>query len=180
MGLLNWFISGSGLAGTPLRSQIQNDPYYRFQSLEEIKIAASLGVQIDVNQATIDDWLRFPGLSIHQARLLTQLSQSGVQFFCVEDISAALGVSSQRLKPLEPIMRFCYYDRESLHQIQRVNLNTASPEELTQIPLIKPVLARAIARNRLKHGNYKHLVDLQERLSLSSQVTADLMHYLNF
>jgi DNA uptake protein ComE-like DNA-binding protein len=173
MGLLNWFISSSGLASTPLRSQIQNNPYYRFQSIEEIKIAASLGVQIDVNQATIDDWLRFPGL-------LTQLSQSGVQFFCVEDIAAALGLSSQRLQPLEPIMRFCYYDRESLHQIQRVNLNTASPEELTQIPMIKPVLARAIARNRLKHGNYKNLIDLQERLSLTSQVTADLMHYLNF
>ncbi|NDJ19917.1 ComEA family DNA-binding protein [Myxacorys almedinensis] len=188
MGVLDWFISGSKLAGrwalpNPMRSlkfQIQNDPYYRFQSLEDIKIAASLGIQIDVNQATIDDWLRLPGLSIHQARLLTGLSRSGIQFVCADDVAAALGISAQRVKPLEPIMQFCYYDIESLHQIRRVNLNTASAEELTQIPAIKPVLAHAIARNRTTNGNYKHLVDLQERLSLPSQITADLMHYLTF
>lgn len=180
MGFLNWLTSGAGGAGQSLKAQVQNDPYYRFQSLEEIKIAVSLGIQIDVNQANVDDWLRLPGLSIHQARLLTQLSALGVQFVCAEDVAAALGMSAQRIKPLEPIMRFCYYDPESLHQIQRVNLNTASSEELAQIPVMKPVLARAIARNRTTNGNYKNLVDLQERLSLPSKVTAELMHYLNF
>ncbi|MBW4419383.1 MAG: ComEA family DNA-binding protein [Myxacorys californica WJT36-NPBG1] len=180
MGFLNWLTSGSGGAAQSLKSQIQNDPYYRFQSLEEIKLAVSLGIQIDVNQANVDDWLRLPGLSIHQAKMLTQLSTSGVQFFCAEDVAAALGMSAQRIKPLEPIMRFCYYDPESLVQIQRVNLNTASPEELAQIPVMKPVLARAIARNRITNGNYKNVVDLQERLSLPSKVTAELMHYLNF
>ena len=53
-----------------IRNKIANDPYYRFQSLQEIAIAAELGIKIDVNQATVDDWLRLPGLSIHQARSL--------------------------------------------------------------------------------------------------------------
>lgn len=170
----------SWLSSALLKSKIQNDPYYRFQSLAEIKIAADLGLQIDVNQAAVDDWLRFPGLSIHQAKTLTQLSEFGVQFFCIEDIAAALGLSVQRLKPLEPIMKFCYYDPESLHQIQRVNLNTATVNELTQIPEIRPVLARAIVRNRQILGHYKNLVDFQQRLSLPSGMIAELMHYLRF
>lgn len=170
----------SWLSSTLLKSKIQNDPYYRFQSLSEIKIAADLGIQIDVNQAAVDDWLRFPGLSIHQAKTLTQLSEFGVQFLCIEDLAAALGLSVQRLKPLEPIMKFCYYDPESLHQIQRVNLNAATVNELTQIPEIRPVLARAIVRNRQLLGNYKNLVDLQQRLSLPSEMIAALMHYLRF
>ncbi|MBD1856367.1 MULTISPECIES: ComEA family DNA-binding protein [Leptolyngbya] len=170
----------SWLSSSLLKSKIQNDPYYRFQSLAEIKIAADLGIQIDVNQAAVDDWLRFPGLSIHQAKTLTQMSEFGVQFLCIEDVAAALGLSVQRLKPLEPIMKFCYYDPESLHQIQRVNLNTATVNDLTQIPEIRSVLARAIVRNRQIRGEYKNLVDLQQRLSLPSEMIANLMHYLRF
>lgn len=172
--MLNWFSSAL------LKSKIQNDPYYRFQTLAEIRMAADLGIQIDVNQASIDDWLRLPGLSIHQAKTLTQLSELGVQFLCIEDVAAALGLSLQRLKPLEPVMKFCYYDPESLQQIQRVNLNTATVAELSQIPQIRSVLARAIIRNRQSQGNYRDLVDLQQRLSLPSHLIAELMHYLRF
>ncbi|KAM3114275.1 helix-hairpin-helix domain-containing protein [Phormidesmis sp. 146-33] len=185
MTLFDWFSKqsraqlGSQLPNS-LRSRILNDPFYRFQSLEEIRLAASLGIQIDVNQASVDDWLRIPGLSIHQARMLTQLSDSGVQFFCVEDLAAALGLSLQRLKPLEPILSFCYYESESVCVIQRVNLNAASVEDLTGIPGMGKVLARAIVRNRVSNGAYKNLVELQQRLSLPSQTVSNLMHYLSF
>lgn len=186
MAFLDWLASGkllrsqSGLQGRSLRSRILSDPYYRFQSLDEIRLAASLGIQIDVNQATIDDWLRVPGLSIHQARMLTQLSQSGVQFFCVEDLAAALGLTQQRLKPLEPILKFCYYDAESVHIVQRVNLNTGSVAELVKIPGVGPVLARTIVQQRSTNGTYKNLADLQQRLSLPASLVATVMHYLSF
>ncbi len=179
MAFLNW-LSELNLQGRSLKSRIRNDPYYRFQSLDEIRLAVSIGIYIDVQQATVDDWLRLPGLSIHQARMLTQLSVSGVQFYCVEDIAAALGLSIQRLKPLEPILRFCYYHTESLCFIQRVNPNTATIETLGHIPGVKPVLARTIVQNRTANGVYRNLADLQQRLSLPSQLTANLMHYLSF
>lgn len=175
MPFLDWLSPSNSL-----KTRIQNDPYYRFRSLDEIRIAAQIGVSIDVNQATVDDWLRLPGLSIHQARMLTQLSQSGVQFVCVEDIAAALGVSIQRLKPLEPILKFCYYDPDSIYQIKRINLNVASAEELMQIAIVKPVLARAIVRNRNLNGNFKNLIDLQQRLSLTAQTVGQLMHHVFF
>ncbi|MGL5036125.1 MAG: hypothetical protein ACRC6M_20260 [Microcystaceae cyanobacterium] len=35
-----------------LKRQILNDPLYRFQSLEEVAIAAQLGVKIEVNSIT--------------------------------------------------------------------------------------------------------------------------------
>jgi len=82
-----------------LRTKLLNDPYYRLQSGEEIQIAAKLGIRIDANQATVDDWLRLPGLSIHQARSLVELSRSGVKFYCIEDIAAALAIPAPRLEP---------------------------------------------------------------------------------
>ncbi|HEY9698572.1 MAG TPA: ComEA family DNA-binding protein [Trichocoleus sp.] len=164
----------------PLRSRLLNDPYYRFQSLEEIRLAAELGIKIDVNQAGVDDWLRLPGLSIHQARSLVALTQSGVQFHCIEDIAAALSLPLPRLRPLEPILQFCYYDADSLGTIQRLNLNRASIEALTRIPAVDLFLARAIVQNRQQRGAYRNLADLQQRLQLPASLTSDLMHYLYF
>lgn len=186
MAFLDWLTSVARTrppiadSSTTLRSRLINDPYYRLQSLEELQLAVSLGVRIDANQATVDDWLRLPGISIHQARSLAELTQSGVQFCCLEDVAAVLGVPVQRLRPFAPILSFCYYDADSLVTIELINPNTASVEALLKAPPIDLFLARAIVKNRLAAGPYRNLADLQRRLSLPSAVTADLMHYLRF
>ncbi len=158
--------------------RLLNDPYYRLQSTEEIAAAAALGIQIDVNQASVDDWLRLPGLSIHQARSLVELCRAGVQFYCLEDIAAALSLALPRLKPLEPVLKFCYYDEICTTQL--VNPNTGTVEMLAQIPAVEPSLAQAVVQNRLLYGQYRNLADFQRRLSLPGALTAQLMHYLRF
>ncbi|MBK1990796.1 ComEA family DNA-binding protein [Sphaerospermopsis aphanizomenoides BCCUSP55] len=163
-----------------LRAKLLNDPYYRLQSGEEIPIAAELGMRIDVNQASVDDWLRLPGLSIHQGRSLVELSRSGVKFYCIEDIAAALSVPVHRVEPLKPLLNFSYYDDESLANTIQVNANTATVETLMKIPLMDLTLAQAVVQNRLTAGSYRNLVDFQQRLELSGEAIARLMYYLRF
>lgn len=164
-----------------LRSKLLNDPYYRLQSGSEIAIAAQLGISIDANQATVDDWLRLPGLSIHQARSLVELSRTGVKFYCIEDIAAALSMPVIRLEPLKPILNFCYYDDESLESPSRlINPNTATVESLANVPCIDLSLAQAVVQNRLASGSYRNLVDFQRRLNLPGEAIAQLMYYLRF
>lgn len=162
----------------PLRVRLQQDPYYRFQSLAELETAVGLGVRIDVNQATVDDWLRLPGISIHQGRTLVELTRSGVALTCIEDVSAAIGVSVQRLQPLIPILVFCYYDGTT--SPETVNINQANLAQLTKIPAVDLHLARLIVHHRQHGGAYRNLVDLQRRLQLSGQLTAALLHYIRF
>ncbi|MBW4451124.1 MAG: ComEA family DNA-binding protein [Spirirestis rafaelensis WJT71-NPBG6] len=163
-----------------LRSRLLNDPYYRLQSGEEIAIAAQLGIRIDANQATVDDWLRLPGLSIHQARSLVEVSRIGVKFYCIEDIAAALSIPAQRLEPLKLILDFSYYDDEALGNPTQINVNTATVENLVKIPYIDASLAEVVLSNRLSGGHYRNLVDFQQRLNLSSDAIAQLMYYLRF
>ncbi|MGB3422352.1 MAG: ComEA family DNA-binding protein [Dolichospermum sp.] len=163
-----------------LRAKLLSDPYYRLQSREEVQIAAELGLGIDANQATVDDWLRLPGLSIHQGRSLVELSHAGVVFYCIEDIAAALGVPLQRLEPLKPLLNFNYYDNNSLEQPQVVNPNTATIESLCKIPFIDLSLAQTVIENRLAVGPYRSLADFQKRLELSGEEIAQLMYYLRF
>ncbi|WP_009633253.1 ComEA family DNA-binding protein [Synechocystis sp. PCC 7509] len=161
-----------------IRTKLLNDPYYRLQSRAEIAIAADLGIQIDVNKAKVDDWLRLPGLSIHQARNLVQLCQAGVQFCCIEDIAAALSISVQHLQPLVPVLKFCYYDE--ILTIAPLSPNIATIEQLTEIPAIDLRLAQSIVHNRDLQGAYRNLVDFQRRLSLPGALISQLMYYLQF
>ncbi|WP_193197046.1 helix-hairpin-helix domain-containing protein [Nostoc sp. MG11] len=164
-----------------LRAKLLKDPYYRLQSGEEIEIAVVLGIRIDANQATVDDWLRLPGLSIHQARSLVELSRSGVKFYCIEDIAAALSMPLLRLEPLKPLLNFSYYDDESLtNSTHLVNPNTATVEKLAQVPFIDLSLAQAVVQNRLSVGPYRNLIDFQRRLELPGDAIAQLMYYLRF
>lgn len=103
-----------------------------------------------------------------------------MQFHCVEDIAAALGLPVQRLQQLAPVLQFCYYDRDSLDAIEPVNLNTASLGQIIQRTNLDPALAEKIVRNRQQQGSYQSWLDLQQRLQLSGQVLAELLHYSRF
>lgn len=163
-----------------IRNKIANDPYYRFQSLKEVAIAVELGIRIDVNQATIDDWLRLPGFSIHQARSLIELVKTGVMLVCLEDVAAAIGVSLQQIQAYEPILVFAYYDRLSPLSPEKINPNLASELEIAAIPGIESDLAQEWIANRQRHGKYRNLVDLKSRLNLNSDLVSQLIYYLWF
>ncbi|MGK7949072.1 MAG: helix-hairpin-helix domain-containing protein [Xenococcaceae cyanobacterium] len=163
-----------------IRQKIINNPYSRLENILEVQIAAELGVRIDVNQACVDDWLRLPGISIHQARSLVELVGMGMQLLCLEDVAAAIGVPIHRIQPLEPVLHFEYRDRHSFLSPQKVNPSTATITQLTQIPLLETDLAQRILFDRQKQGNYRNLADFQRRLGLDSQLVSQLMYYLQF
>jgi len=161
--------------------KLLNDPYCRLESMTELEIAAQLGIRIDVNFASVDDWLRLPGISIHQARSLVELIGMGVQILCIEDLAAALNMPVGRIKPWEAVLSFSYYDPESTLTPAKLNINTANLEELLEkIPLLDAATAKMIVENRNQNGVYRNLADLQRRLGLSSEVISQLLHYLQF
>jgi DNA uptake protein ComE-like DNA-binding protein len=163
-----------------IRNKMLSDPYYRMQSVEEIAVAVQLGIRVDANSATVDDWLRLPGFSIHQARTLAELSRSGVKFYCIEDIAAALSISPARLEALKIILDFSYYDEELEIATKQINANTATIEALLNVPFIELPLAEAVVQNRLSGGLYRDIVDFQRRLNLPGDILAQLMYYLKF
>ncbi|AFY39758.1 hypothetical protein Lepto7376_3567 [[Leptolyngbya] sp. PCC 7376] len=159
------------------QQQLRQDPYYRFKSFEEIIWAAEFGVSIDINRASVDDFLRLPGISIHQAKAAVALTESGVQFLSVEDLAGALGLAIARLQPFEPILNFSYYAPEITPRKLRINQVEAT--ELSGIPVITNALAQRIVLER-QRGEFKNLAQLQQRLGLSGQQVSELLPWLSF
>jgi len=164
----------------PLASRLAQDQDYRLRSQREVDLAAELGFSLDVNQATVDDWLRLPGISIRQAQVLSHLRQSGVAFYSLEDVAAALQLPYRQLQPLAKVLRFCYYDQAlESGSPDRVSLNQGTVMALSQVPGLNPSLAQAIIWERSQRGPFRDLADFQRRLQVPGEVLAGLMHYLH-
>jgi DNA uptake protein ComE-like DNA-binding protein len=156
------------------------DPRYRFRSLLELNQAVRLGFRLDVSTATIDDWLRLPLFSIHQARLLVQLQRGGVAFHCPEDIAAALGWTPAQIAPLSEALRFTYYEADSPLNCPRLNPNRTEGSKLLTLPGMNPALVQQLINDREQRGPFRDLADFQARLNLPGEQISDLMHYLIF
>ncbi len=161
-----------------LDSRLQANPLMRFDNIADLQAAAALGVRIDVAQASQDDWLRLPGLSIHQARTLAQLVQSGLQFHCLDDVAAALGLSVNQIAGYAPILQFCFYDEDERSPL--CNANSAPAAALHQLPVLSEAMVEAIVQERQAQGPFLNLADFQQRLVLGADEIGQLMHYLRF
>ena len=164
----------------PLKQKLGQDSYYRFRSAEEVQLGVKLGVRIDANRATVDDWLRLPGISIHQARTLVELSRSGTAFTCWDDVAAATGIRLGHLQRLGEIVQFYYYDPDSELMPRPLNVNRVSARELATVPNVDPALAERLVYYRQKFGPYRDWLDLKRRLQLPPQMMTTLLHYLRF
>ncbi|MEY2978941.1 MAG: hypothetical protein RLZZ435_3080 [Cyanobacteriota bacterium] len=156
------------------------DPRYRFRSLLELNQAVRQGFRLDVATATIDDWLRLPLFSIHQARLLVQLQRSGVSFHCPEDIAAALDWTPAQIAPISTALQFTYYEADSPLNCPRLNPNRAEANRLLSLPGMDAVLVQRLISDREERGHFQNLADFQARLNLPGERITDLMYYLTF
>ena len=182
MGLSRWLSSFNKINRyhQAIVTRIKSDPYYRFQSIEEIQVGAQLGIKIDANIASVDDWLRLPGISITQARNLVEITNSGINFLCLEDLAGALGVSVLKIRGWEPILYFAYYASDSFIAPAKVNVNNATIEQLITIPNLEPSLAQKIIQEKEAKGQYRHIADLQKRINLTQDMAYHFMGYLQF
>lgn len=162
----------------PLKKTLAQDSYYRFRSADEVQLGVKSGVRIDANRATIDDWLRLPGISIHQARALVELSRSGTPLTCWEDVAAITGIGLERLQAFGEVVQFFYYDPESAVTPRQLNVNRSSVEELMAV--IDQSLAERLVYYRQRWGPYKDWLDLKRRLQLPPDVITTLLHHLRF
>ena len=162
----------------PLKKQLEQDRYYRFRSAKEVRWGVQWGIRIDANRATVDDWLRLPGISIHQARVLVELSRSGTPLTCWDDVAAVTGIGLEHCRQLVYIVQFYYYDPDS--EVRQLPVNRATARELAAISAIDLALAERLVYERQRSGPYQNWLDLKRRLQLQPQTMTALLHHLRF
>lgn len=139
------------------------------------------GETIDLDRAPAEELTRLPRIGPALARRIVQYRDAHGPFGTLQAFDRVPGIGPTTLAAVAPHARFSGADRpdaasswEGLGGPERVSLNTATVDELMQLPGVGPGRARAIVDDRERRGPYRSLDDLTRVRGIGPAIVAQL------
>ena len=128
---------------------------------------------IEINTADTSALIELPGIGSKLAMRIINFRDKLGGFYSTEQIRETYGLADSTF---EKIKSYLYVNVPA----KKINVNTATKDELKQHPYIKWNLANALIEYRTQHGNYKSLQDLKNILIMDEATLNKLSHYFSF
>lgn len=138
----------------------------------EKKPASSTTLKIDINQADAEAWQQLRGIGPAYARRIINFREKLGGFRRVEQVAETYGLPDSTFQQIKP---FLMADERS---IRKINLNTASLEDLMAHPYIDKRTARNIIAYRDQHGPFQRVDVLLRIGSIDEDLFARMSPYL--
>ena len=138
----------------------------------EKKASPSIKWSIELNRADSNELDRLPGIGIGYARRIIKYRTALGGF---RDFSQLMEVYGFRQTLLDSIFPFLTIDFSTL---KRLNINSASLDELKAHPYIRYKLANAMVSYREQHGNYKTIEDVKRIVLITEETFFKIKFYL--
>lgn len=122
-----------------------------------------IGEQIDMDRADANELVRLPRIGPALAARILADRESGGAFGSLEGLSRVSGVGPGLMETIRPYATFSGTVRlrqSPVKMAAKVSLNTATAEQLEQLPGIGPARAMAIVEDRRRNGRYRTIEDL--------------------
>ncbi len=152
------------------------------KALEEKQRTASLkqNLFIDVNRASLNDWLKLPGCTREMADLLLRLQRAGVQLSAADDLFKLLELPRETAEKWDPYLIFRWYgDAPPLPKNKFIDLNSDSHLSLRRSLNWPEDRLQRLIKERQRE-TFKDLADLQERLMLPASTIEELIGNVRF
>jgi DNA uptake protein ComE-like DNA-binding protein len=128
---------------------------------------------VDINHATEADWFHLPGIGEKRAAQIVRYRNALGGFLSVDQVGELYGMPDsifQRIKPLLVL---------SAVSIRKININTATADDLKQHPYFNYKQARLLVGYREQHGPFKSAAGIGRIAAFSDQKWLDkIMPYL--
>ena len=127
---------------------------------------------VDVNNADTMALIALPGIGSKLALRIINFRNKLGGFYSVDQIKETYGLADSTF---QKIKIYLIVDG----QVEKINLNTVTKDELKTHPYIKWNLANAIIEYRTQHGDYKSIEDLKNISMLDENTFIKIAHYLS-
>jgi competence ComEA-like helix-hairpin-helix protein len=129
-------------------------------------------VKVDINTADTTELKKLKGIGIGYAKRIIKYREELGGFIRIEQLSEVWGLTPETFEKCLPQVII------SNQNIKKININTASAEELKKHPYIFWKTANAIEKYRKANGNYKSLNDLKKIHLLDEEIINKIKPYL--
>lgn len=136
------------------------------------KSATQTIVAIDVNQADSAEWVKLRGIGpVLSARIIKFRNALG-GFYSIDQVSEVYGLQDSVFKSIRHQLNI------TTTALKKLNINTATVDELKSHPYINYDLAAAIKAFRDQHGSFKTVEELKQVQLVDDEIYRKLVPYL--
>ncbi len=129
-------------------------------------------VLIDINSASADDLMKVPGVGDFFAKQIIKKRVQLGGFYSIDQLAEVWKVDAEKIAAWKPFFRIYTND------IQKININTASAEELKSHPYFSWNLANSLVKLRIQKGGFSKIEDIKKSVLMNDELYNKLKYYL--
>jgi competence protein ComEA len=138
----------------------------------EIKNYTSRYSVIDVNAADTTAFISLPGIGSKLAARIVNFRDKLGGFYSVDQVKETFGLPDSTYQKIKQYLKL---DNPS---VKKININTATVDELKAHPYIKYSLANPIVAYRNEHGLFSKVEDLKKVMAVTEEIYTRIERYL--
>lgn len=127
---------------------------------------------VDINTGDTSAFVALPGIGDKLALRIVNFRDKLGGFYSIEQIGETYGLPDSSFQKIKPFLKI---ENASL---RKINLNTATKDEMKSHPYLKWNLANAIVEYRNQHGNFSSVDDLKKISLITASVFDKIKFYL--
>ena len=156
-------ISNTNSANEPAEKQYENKPY---------KKEAYTPAVVDINIADTNAFIALPGIGGKLSQRIINFRDKLGGFYKIEQIGETFGLPDSTFQKIKDNLKM------SNTELRRININTATIDEMKPHPYLRYALANAIVQYRTQHGNYTAVADIKKIMTITEDIFNRVAPYL--
>jgi competence ComEA-like helix-hairpin-helix protein len=130
-------------------------------------------IEVDINEADTSSFIALPGIGSKLASRIVAFREKLGGFYSVDQVSELYGLPDSVFQKIKP-----YLSLDNSASVHKININTASKEELKSHPYIRWQIANVIIAYRDQHGKFTEPEDLKKIPVITDDVFEKIGHYI--
>lgn len=127
---------------------------------------------IDINQADTTAFISLPGIGSKLAGRIVNFREKLGGFYRISQVGETFGLPDSTFRKIMPYLRLEDFT------LRKININTATIEELKTHPYLKYSVANALVAYRNEHGTFSRLEDLKKVMAITEEIYEKILPYL--
>lgn len=128
---------------------------------------------IDINLADTSAWIALPGIGSKLAMRIVNFREKLGGFYAISQVAETFGLADSVFQKIKPWLKM------EAAAVKKININSATIDELKAHPYIRFALAKPIIAYRNEHGVFNQLEDLKKIAAITDDVFQKLFPYLS-
>ena len=152
-----------------------NDNFASSKSKEEIQPTKSYAARysiVDVNAADTTAFISLPGIGNKLATRIVTFREKLGGFYSVEQIGETYGLADSTFQKIKQYLKL------GNALVKKININTATVDELKAHPYIKFSIANPIVAYRNEHGLFSKVEDIKNVMAVTDEIYKKITPYL--